>query len=353
MMVTPPTTAAPTNGLGTQNPTSLGSAGAAAPVKAAVPPASMMVAPATPPPMPVVPPAMMGMVNGAAGAPSMPTGTAGTGAVDHSAPLAVPEAGKGVQIKTTSFVLMPGQEVYRCYHAVIPVMGDVEVARWESQMTEGSHHFILYKNDGDTSPDGTMDSAGCTLGFDQRWIFSSAQPYNELKMPQGVAMALASRQQVVFDLHYINTTQKPLTVQVALNVHLAQGTFEKAASLVSFNVGIFLPPKGQQTVTGTCTPGNGAKFFLMTTHTHRRGTLATITRMDGTELVRTTNWDDPTIKHFDPGFVTFQPGESFNYTCAFQNDLDTTVTIGTSADTNEMCMAITYFYPASAAGSCN
>jgi hypothetical protein len=299
-----------------------------------------------------------GAGTGAAGTMAAPGGMAGTGATSPPGALAPPETGKGVQLKTTSFVLMPGQELYKCYHAVVPVDGELDVASFESVMDEGSHHFILYKNDGDSSPDATLDSTGCTLGFDQRWVFSAAQPHNVLKMPEGVAMTLGSRQQLVFDMHYINTTQKPLTVKVTLNINLATGTFQKAASLVSFNTGIFLPANGTQTVTGTCTPGAGAKFFLMTTHTHKRGTLSTITRMTsggqlGAELVRTTNWDDPTIVHFDPDFATFQPGEGFQYSCSYQNDRASTVTVGTSADANEMCMAITYYFPASAGGSCN
>ena len=49
----------------------------------------------------------------------------------------------------------------------------------------------------------------------------------------------------------------------------------------------------------------------------------------------------------------FMPGEKFHYECQYMNDLDQVVTAGPSADTNEMCMAITYYFPASAGGSCN
>ena len=51
-------------------------------------------------------------------------------------------------------------------------------------------------------------------------------------------------------------------------------------------------------------------------------------------------------------FVTFQPGEKIHYACDYQNDLDQVVTTGSSAQTNEMCMAIMYYFPASAGGSC-
>jgi hypothetical protein len=258
------------------------------------------------------------------------------------------------------FDLAPGQEAYRCYHAAIPVDGETDVSYYESLMAEGSHHFILYKQDGDTAPDGTLDNNMCPQGPPYtNWIYSSAQPHTDLRMPDGVAMVLGSRQRVVFDSHYINTTQAPLHVKITLNVNLAHGTFQKAQSLVSFNTGIFIPANGMQTVEGDCMPGAGAKFFVMLTHTHKRGILATINRklaggQMGEELVRTTDWEHAQTKTWGPpGFLTFAPGEMFHYTCSYMNDRDSVVTAGTSADANEMCMAITYYYPASAGGSCN
>jgi hypothetical protein len=293
---------------------------------------------------------------GAAGASASSTPTL----LDSSGKLIAPAMGKGAQITTSTFDLRPGQEAFTCYHATIPIDGEIDVSYFESTMAPGSHHFILYKNDGDTTPDGTLDTTnGCTLGFNQNWVYSSAVPHYETIMPEGVAMVLGARQKVVFDMHYINTTQDTLHASVTLNVNLATGKFEKAASLVSFNVMINIPANGMQTVGGDCTPGAGSKFFQMLTHTHRRGKLATISRVlangqMGEELVKTTDWDHPTTNLWGaPDFLTFKSGEKFHYSCTYQNDLDQTVTVGTSAATNEMCMAITYFYPASAGGSCN
>jgi hypothetical protein len=273
--------------------------------------------------------------------------------------LAAPAAGEGAQITTKQFDLGPGQELFACYHTSIPIDGEINVSYFESIMAEGSHHFILFKNDGDTTPDGTLVPSACTLGFDQRWVYSSAVPHFQTNMPKGVAVAMAPRQQVVFDMHYFNVSDKMLHAFVTLNVNLAKGEFQKAASLVSFNTGIFLPPGGKQTVGGDCTPGAGAKFFIMLTHTHRRGVLSSVHRvlangMMGEELVRTDDWEHPPTMLWDePDFLTFGAGEKFHYECQYQNDLDQIVTVGNSADVNEMCMAISYFFPASAAGSCN
>lgn len=271
--------------------------------------------------------------------------------------LAVPKPGDGVQITTKEFDLPPGAEKFSCYHGELPQDGEIDVKYWESSMTTGSHHFILYKADNDASPVGTMDPSGCLSNF-TAWVYSSAQPHMDLQIPEGVAMVLGSRQRVNFDLHYINTTEKTLKVQVALNAIFAKGQFQKAASLVSYNQGIFLQPHAKGSASGDCTPGQGAKFFYMLTHTHRRGTLATISRVlatgaMGETLVKSTNWEVPEEKKWitDP-YMTFKPGEKIHYDCEYMNDLDQLVTAGPSAQTNEMCMAIMYYFPASAGGSC-
>jgi hypothetical protein len=272
--------------------------------------------------------------------------------------LHAPAAGDGVQITTTAFDLAPGAEKFTCYHAEIPLDGEIDVHYYESKMSPGSHHFILYKSASDPSPVGSMDQTGCLTDF-KNWIYSSAQPHIDLKMPDNVAMVLSAHQRVLFDMHYINTTDKSLHVQVALNVITAKGSFQKASSLISYNTSIAIPAHGMQTVGGDCTPGSGAKFFYMLTHTHRRGQLATINRVlangqMGEQLIKSTNWDIPEDKVWlDAPYLTFAAGEKFHYSCQYMNDLNQLVTSGPSAQTNEMCMAITYHFPASAGGSCN
>lgn len=271
--------------------------------------------------------------------------------------LKAPAPDQGVQVTTSMFALPPGAEKFTCYHAELPKDGELDVKYWESVMTQGSHHFILYRTDNDPVPAGTMDQNGCTTGF-QNWIYSSAQPHIDLQIPEGVAMVLGANQRVSFDMHYINTGDEALQVQVKLNAIFATGKFEKAASLISYNTGIFLQPHAAGTASGDCTPGNGAKFFYMLTHTHRRGKLATISRtlasgMMGETIVKSTDWEVPEEKKWltDP-YETFKQGEKIHYECDYMNDLDTLVTAGPSAQTNEMCMAIMYYFPASAGGSC-
>jgi hypothetical protein len=343
---------------------SVATAGVAAPAGVAGTPAKIAPPVTGSAGAPIVPPvagtaAPAAGSGGSAGGGAIAARTVGSALYDAATgELHAPAAGDGVQITTSAFDLPPGAEKYTCYHGEIPLDGEIDVHYYESKMSPGSHHFILYKTATDSSPVGTMDQTGCLTDF-SNWIYSSAQPHIDLPMPDNVAMVLSAHQRVQFDMHYINTTDKSLHVQVALNVITAKGSFQKAASLISFNTGIRIPAHGMQTVGGDCTPGNGAKFFYMLTHTHRRGLLATITRVMangqmGEQLIKSTNWDVPEDKSWVAApYLTFAAGEKFHYSCQYMNDLNQVVTAGTSANTNEMCMAITYYFPASAGGSCN
>jgi hypothetical protein len=293
---------------------------------------------------------------GGAGGTTGGTGGTGGGTDGGADTLPPPAAGTGIQMKTKVFTIMPGQELFKCYHAQIPLDTELDVAEFESVMSVGSHHFILYRADGDTAPLDTVTDGGCAGNFTTSWVYSSGQPHYGFKNPPGVAMVLNAKQRVGFDMHYINTTTKPIDATVTLNMIFATGTFVKAAPLISFNTAINIPANGTQTVSGDCTPGAGANFYMASTHTHKRGVLATINRVlaDGTmgeELVHTTDWEKPDFKQYQAApFLTFKTGEKFHYSCTYQNDRNVPVTVGNSAETNEMCMAVTYFFPATATG---
>jgi hypothetical protein len=272
-----------------------------------------------------------------------------------------PPADQGWQLQTPTFQLDPGQEVFKCFHTALPNQGEFDVGDWESQMAPGSHHFILYKTDSDYATPGQFDSFGCVQGpTGGSWIYSAAVPHTHLSMPDGVAIPLNSAQKVQFDMHYINLGSTSLQAHVTLNATKVKAAmFQKAQSQVSFNTAISIPPNGMQTVGGDCPPAPNANYFMMLTHTHRRGIDASIKRKlaDGSmgeTLVHTTNWDSPqNILWENPPYLTFKPGEKFHYQCVYMNDRSTTTTVGTSAANNEMCMAITYFFPAATPPQCS
>ncbi len=276
-------------------------------------------------------------------------------------PLAVP--GSGYQIVTPDYTIAAGDEKYFCYYTTLPATATVGVSKYQSQLTPGSHHMILYATTTNLQPDGTM--AECTdglggapvsgaggLGSIPVWAYAAQTPDAELDMPAGVGVVLGAKQPLIVNMHYLNATSAALTVHVTLNIEtLAAGvTYTPAASFVTYNTQISIPPHGTQTVSGSCAVPQGAQFFVMSTHSHSHTTMDTVS--DGTQnLVTTTDWSQPITKTWDTPFYEFASGK-LTYQCQYSNDTDTTVTVGNSAKTNEMCMAIGYMFPASTTTFC-
>ena len=281
-------------------------------------------------------------------------------ALDASGKLKPPAPGEGFQMATPVFALQAGQELFKCYHVAFPATEEFPVGEWDSQMSPGSHHFILYRTAGDTAADGTLTNNACTQGFGgTTWLYTAGSPRGHLPFPEGVAMTLSAKERITFDLHYINTTTQTIQAQVILNANKVKAEkFEKANAQISFNVGIAVPPHGTQTVQGECTPAANAKYFLMQTHSHKYTTKAQVVRklasgQLGEVLSESTNWEVPEVRIW-PGepFLTFKQGEKFQYSCSYKNDTNNTITVGISAELNEMCMAEAYFFPAVQPGAC-
>jgi Copper type II ascorbate-dependent monooxygenase, C-terminal domain len=307
--------------------------------------------------------------------------------------LAAPVAGKGYQIATPDYdandpnaMLMavpPGQEVFLCYYLTLPNTGEVDVGGFQSYMTEGSsHHFIAYQVSGNGGPSvGMMQPSGtintCSAGAGT-WLYATSTPGEIIgfNMPEKVALPFAAGAQIMLNMHFINPGSTTLYPKVKLNLLSTTGAKYRAGTMVSFNQQINVPAAtasgpGTQTVSGTCTAPVGSKFFSMSTHTHKHATAAVVQFVSGgssEEIVHTgaassypadqqpgtgTDWEHPGVGTWlTPNYLTIQSGDSFTYSCSYQNDGNTAVVVGNTAATNEMCMAIGYYYPAGKA-TCN
>jgi hypothetical protein len=285
--------------------------------------------------------------------------TGGEGGPDPKGPPEMPQSPvtpeNGVQIETPTFTLQPGEEVFKCYYTSLESETDVNLVKMQSWMSEGSHHFILYRMNEATQPDGTLIDCPDQLGsggFSNApvWLFASQVPANQLVMPAGVGMPLQAHQPLMFNMHYINVTSEPITVGVTQNLEFAASAVTRAGSFVTFNTTIDVPPNDTQTVEGHCPPPPGAQFFMMSTHSHKRTTQATARRFAdgvmGSTLVDTQDWEHPSVALWDPKFTTFADGEEIGYSCTYQNTTNQPITVGESAEKNEMCMAIGYYFPA-------
>ena len=276
----------------------------------------------------------------------------GDGDGDGSPDAGDPPPAEGFRITTPDIAIQPGEEVTYCYYTTLPTTREMGVKEWSSIMTPGSHHLILFFAQGASKPDGTIerDCEGLGGGGLQvpYWAYSAQTPTQVTPMPSGVGMKVPAGQKVYVQMHYLNTSDQVINAHVQIDgeAYAAAETYTPAAAFVTYSAGFTVPANGTGEAGNSCSIAAGSKFFLMSTHAHKRATLTQVT--DGTTMVfESDNWEHPgaTTWAAEP-FFQFASNK-LTYRCEYDNTGNpNAVPEGSSAATNEMCMAVGYFFPA-------
>lgn len=258
---------------------------------------------------------------------------------------------KLITIQTPSFTLQPGEEKFYCLYTTLPVDQDSGVHRVASHMTPGSHHMIVFKTKTQLEADGTFKEcsnfgAGDNMSNIPVWLYASQTPDNEVVMPENVGIALTAHQPVIINMHYVNTTDAPMTAQVNIEMERYAPTFHftEAHAFITFNTKINVPAGGTGSAGGTCQIDPIWNFVMMSTHSHQYTTAAKV--YDGSSMVlETLDWAHATVARFEQPYYNFASG-NVTYQCDYHNTTNMPLTTGESAISNEMCMAVGLFFPA-------
>lgn len=261
----------------------------------------------------------------------------------------------------------PGEEDTRC--VVLPLGNDIPVKIHEIHNTLGtaSHHFIVYRvSEGEvtTTPTpclpfvDTLDpSKGAPLMITQR-------PEETLTLPEGVAFSVAPEQLIRLEMHYVNASSEPITVQATAELRaMADADFVHEADFLFIgNPDIQLPSQpGIQTLGPTYFPVPAtlldANVFAITGHTHKLGVdvevAVTANADDPGRMVYQPDvfdWAEPETVFHDPPFVLGE-GSGFRFTCRWINETGQTVEFGESTG-DEMCFFWAYYYPSQGSKVC-
>ena len=261
------------------------------------------------------------------------------------------------EIKSPDIALPAGQEFTKCFYFHTSNTSTVPVDKWISDMTPGSHHLILLLNPGGSQPaDGTIDE-NCSffngsLTNLPAWTFAAAQPHVEEDLPtddgagKPLAQNIPANTAGYVQMHYLNAGDTDLMVHIDVKAYAlpANTAYTQTDAYITYVKGFSVPP-GPSTVSGSCPVPSGAKFWQMTSHTHKQGSEVKIN--DGSSMLYdSTDWEHPMVKQWtSTPFYTFT-SPNLSWTCAYNNPGSTTIQEGQSAATNEMCMANEYFFPA-------
>ena len=276
---------------------------------------------------------------GAGGAGAGGAGAGGTGASDPPGT---------VTITTDSFVLQPGAEVHKCQNFDNPFANtDTAVQRIVSDMASGSHHLHLYN-----LTEGTSRSLeDCDVSDFHALVHAAGSPHSEVQYPAGMARKIRGSSGLRMQLHYLNTTKNPLTMQASIKLTpVNPSTVTRwVAQLYLNRVYLSVPPGAGRTVTTTCSiPSVYGPISLIGagSHMHMRGVHFVASTNKGVPLIESTEWDEPPPVAYEPPIV-LNPADSVTWTCTYNNETNQTLMFGPSASKNEMCIYIASYFTSS------
>ena len=280
------------------------------------------------------------------------------------------DPGAAFTIQSSDIVINAGQEVTYCYWFTTPNTTAVAVNKWVSDMTPGSHHMIFFAGGtlpSNLPPNGIDMNNTCGFGTGNgvnqpQWTFASQTQHLEEDLPadDGTGKPLAQVIQPgtvgAFQMHYLNATDGPLTVHVKLSAFALPeaAAYTRTDAYVTYQYQISIPPGATGVkVPGSCSVPAGVKFWTVSTHAHKQAVDTEVS--DGSSMVfDSTDWEHPGSQNWmSTPFYTFTG--KLNWQCTYDNTGDNkanTIVQGQSAQTNEMCMATGYFFPATGPKFC-
>ena len=285
-------------------------------------------------------------------------GSPGTSDDDDDGPVDGPPSDKrGFQIVSPEIEIAPGAEITYCYYFRTPNTEPMAINRWKSQMTAGSHHMILFlTGDTDKMPPGTVSEDAC--GFSSfpppEWTFAAQTLEADLTLPaddgagQPLAQEVPDGTAGFIQMHYFNGADDPIKAHVVIDAEaLDMGVpYTKTAPFITYNSNIDIAPYAKDHVeTSSCSVPATAKFWMMSTHAHKRADNTYVKDGDAM-LFHGEDWEHPGVTTWNaPEFRTFASGK-LTYECEYDNPTGRMFEDGDRAEYDEMCMATGYFFPA-------
>ena len=249
--------------------------------------------------------------------------------------------GMSATLRLDGFEMAPGSEVFKCQTFANPFGADVDIRKFESHMTNGSHHLLLFYEEGATNQP-IEDCSGLTFG---PLPYGAQRPDTDVVFPDGVAARVGRTQGFKLQVHYLNPSAAVRRPAVELTLHKAvPGTITQQAGVFFFNnLNIIVAPGQTRTVRKTCTLDRDMNMLYAVGHMHKRSTELVAT-VDGGVIYRTDDWaESPYVRFTPPPF--FPRGTRITFACTFVNDTQNYLTFGESADNNEMCIFDGQYYP--------
>jgi hypothetical protein len=249
-----------------------------------------------------------------------------------------------------------------CYYFSTPNNTALGVKRFLSHMGAGMHHAILFTTPTAAAADGTLTQNPCGTFPNAQisaWLYRTQEQDEDLVFPASdgagnpLALEVAAAQPAFLQIYMLNATAQPLTASISIKAEALDPliSYTKSAAYLTTSSQIFVQPAGgSASDQHTCAVPAATKFWWLSTRTHKFATQSKIS--DGlSDLVVATDWEHPTIARYSPpSFYQFAAG--LTYHCDYFDPENFVVTSGDSENSNEACIGVGYFFPATGPKVC-
>jgi hypothetical protein len=285
-----------------------------------------------------------------------------------------PPPDKGFQLHTgpssydnpeAQYLLQPGQETVENIPLVSGNATDVYYYFRQYRMRPGSHHLIISAGvPGSNASTAAALSPGAAMGRQLGGSQNLAidDPRGGVIAPenQGVGMPLAANTPIIFNLHYMNYTNKPIIKEVWVNFwYRDPSEVTTPAQTVFSPTPMNVPPGEHQIIDGRCPVKGAGRLLYVAGHRHANNLRFSIWRERGSQtdlIYEDYDWEHPLALEFSSliqniqaepaqnigggwsGMLDLQDGDNLAFECDIVNNSDQTFVGKNEAKSDEMCI---------------
>jgi hypothetical protein len=259
-----------------------------------------------------------------------------------------PAAGEVQYVSPIIRDIQPGEERIVCSYLDAYVDDDLDLSRIAGFSTAAGHHIVMYATTLVQQPN-THDCKEEEMIFFSMVGSAERGLYSEEKVPDGLVRRLKSGSQLVFQSHWLNTSDEVVDGQAAFNVRLAPISPTKTPTdfMAVMNTSFAVTP-GDSTASVECTFADSVTIWQLAGHQHDLGKhirIAYTPRGGREHVLIDEDWNrqwsyNAQFVDFTAAPMIVNRGDTLRVDCDWSNPGLETIRFP-----GEMCGAVAQFFP--------
>lgn len=245
---------------------------------------------------------------------------------------------------------VPTGDTFECFYTGIFTKEDLSVAKIFGKQGLGGHHITVY------STDSTQTGhAPCTDEEMTSWrmvgVADTEGGEPVVQLPDGLAFRLKKDRQIALQIHYINITGEPYSVQDEVSLHLVDpARVERYANFFTFvDLALDIPASAATTAVSTAVLKEDVPLISFGGHMHELGShykLELIDEKGQAKVVYDHEWSTAFVSHPPMEYfskdepLVLREGLKLRQTCTWNNTTPEDATFP-----REMCLMFGFYAP--------